>query len=103
MWCVVQQFAPPVLVEKCTSGWPLPSRSRPMECSVHFEPGSVSFGVDCHAGLPLAKMMACSAPPALGPGDAPLVAVVPFPGRALDSWRLEPRLRILGAHLGRRG
>src|SRR5688572_8630336 len=34
------------------SGCPLPSRSRPMEWIVHFEPGSVSFGFDCQTGLP---------------------------------------------------
>src|SRR5882672_10497328 len=52
MWWVVQQFAPPVWLEKCTSGWPLPARSRPIECSVQREPGSVSLGLDCQIGLP---------------------------------------------------
>src|SRR5258705_8251267 len=66
MWCVTQQFAPPVLVEKCTSGCALPSRSRAIGFVVHLAPGSVSFGLDCQAGLPLAKMMARSSPPPFG-------------------------------------
>src|SRR6186997_2575042 len=37
-----------------------------MEWIVHFAFGSVSFGFDCQAGLPLAKMMARSSPPPLG-------------------------------------
>src|SRR6185312_13555265 len=66
MWCVTQQFAPPVFVEKCTSGWPSPLRSRPVELIAHLAPGSVSFGLDCQAGLPLAKTRARSSPPPLG-------------------------------------
>src|SRR5687767_13664611 len=49
-WCVVQHCGPPLWLEKCMSGLPSPFRSLPTECSVHLEPGSVSFGLDCHAG-----------------------------------------------------
>src|SRR6185312_8866839 len=44
----------------------LPARSRPMETMVHFEPGSASLGVDCHATLPLAMIAARCSPPPLG-------------------------------------
>ena len=75
------------------SGWPLPSRSRPIEWIVHFEPGSVSFGLDCQAGLPLAKMMARSSPPPLGARDHGVEFVQGLGARGVETFLFEPRRR----------
>ncbi len=53
-----------------------------MECSVQREPGSVSFGFDCHTGLPCLKTIARSS------AEAESLAPFTRATAASNSWKL---------------
>ena len=89
--------------EKCSCGWPLPSRSRPRECSVNSRGGSTSsLALDCQASLPLAKTTTRSSAArrvlrALHARDDGLELLELLARRGLQPLRFEPGLAVLRA------